>query len=144
MKLDLRRFGECKTSELQKAELIRATANSVKNAKVIRNRILVATYVQRTITKGGIHLADKTMDESRYQGKVGLILKMGPKAFHFPEHDAQIAVGDLSFMLGYPGVGDWVMYRAADTWEVGLGGASCRFVYDEAVWADIEEPEAVW
>lgn len=130
MKIDMRRFGEAADV---RAELLAATKAAVKRTVVQRNRVLVASYVHSVRTPGGIIMPDKTLDEDRYQGKVGLVLKLGPIAFRFDEDPE----GKKA-----PKVGQWVLYRPADTWEIGLGeGAPCRFIYDDTVVAIVTEPK---
>lgn len=129
MKIDMERFGEAVDI---KAELIKATAEAVKKMKLMRNRVLVASFVASVRTRGGIIRPQKTMDEDRYQGKVGLVLKMGPIAFRFDEDPERKHA---------PKIGDWVLFRTADTHEVGIGqGAPCRFIYDDLVQSIIENP----
>ncbi len=150
MKIDLVRFGKCKTPAEQAAEFVKATAKAVKGLRIMQNRILVGTYVQRAVSAGGIIMPEKTLDESRFQGKAGVILAMGPLAFHFKENEKLLAemspLGRQEFMRKhYPQVGEWVFYRASDTWEIALGeGAPCRFIYDDVIVGRITDPEFIW
>jgi co-chaperonin GroES (HSP10) len=129
VKIDLERFGAAKDI---KAELIAATAKAVPRTRLLRNRVLVASFVASERTAGGIIRPQKTMDEDRFQGKVGLVLKMGPIAFKFDEDPE----GELA-----PAIHDWVLYRPADSHEIGLGeGAPCRMIYDDLVQAIVENP----
>lgn len=122
MKINMERFAEAKDI---KAELIAATAKAIKKIRIPRNRVLVASYVASVITPGGIYKPQKTLDEDRYQGKCGLVLAMGPAAFKFEEDPH----GKLA-----PKIGQWVLYRPADSWEVGVGeGAPCRVIYDDQI-----------
>jgi len=41
---------------------------------VFHSKVLVALYVRPAKTKGGIWLSDKTVEEDRYQGTVGLVI----------------------------------------------------------------------
>jgi co-chaperonin GroES (HSP10) len=103
------------------------------------NRVLVATAPHATVSKGGIIFADKTKDEERYQGTVGLVLAMGPTAFMYEDDQ-----GKYSFDGERPSVGDWVWYRNADTWECGINEASCRIVKDNMIIGVLNDPEVVW
>lgn len=131
MKLNLR---EIAGATDQRAAIIDATAEALQGIDVMRNRVLVATYVIPEKTSGGIIRIDKQLDESRFQGKVGLVLKKGPAAFKFDDDNPSIE----------PEVGEWVFYRASDTWECGISGVSCRFIYDDLVMGRVNDPESIW
>jgi hypothetical protein len=129
MKINLERFGAAKDI---KFELIAATEKAISRTRVLRNRVLVASFVASERTAGGIIRPQKNMDEDRFQGKVGLVLKLGPIAFKFPEDPDG---------MDAPALHEWVLYRPGDTHEVGLGeGAPCRFIYDDLVQAIVENP----
>ncbi len=131
MQLNLREIAGAKD---QRAAILEATAKAVEGIDVLRNRVLVATYVIPEKTAGGIIRIDRTIEESRFQGKVGLILKKGPMAFKF----------DDTHMGTEPQVGQWVFYRAADTWECGIAGISCRFIHDDFIMGGVIDPESIW
>lgn len=142
MKLNLR---EIASAVDQRDAILSAVTEAVAGIDVMRNRVLIATYVIPEKTSGGIIRIDKTLEESRYQGKVGLILKKGPAAFKF---DSQM---DKEFPSVEPAVGDWVFYRAADTWECGIAmdgdranGISCRYIYDDLIVGRIANPDAIY
>jgi co-chaperonin GroES (HSP10) len=100
-----------------------------------RNEVLVVTAPTMTKSRGGIIFADKTKGEERFQGKIGLVIKLGEIAFNDPdlwpdEHTR-------------PDVGDWVLYRNADTTECAINGVSCRFISDGYVKGRVLTPNAV-
>ncbi len=133
MKIDLRRIAEA-TDPIKETDIM--LGDSVDKITVTRNRILVSIYVEPARTKGGIIRPDRTLDEGRFQGKCGRVLKMGPIAFKFDEAPEETVI---------PKIGDWIFYRASDTWEVGLGlGVPCRFVYDGDVVGVISDPSIIW
>jgi len=131
MKLDLQKFAAASD---QRAAILEATANALPGIDVFRNRVLVATYVTPERTAGGIIRPDRNIEESRYQGKVGLVLKFGPIAFKFENEEVPVV----------PEIGEWVFYRAADTWEAGICGVSCRFVYDDHIVGRCQNPEWIY
>lgn len=137
MQFDLRKYGAAAD---QRAALLADTAEAVKHIRLMRNRVLVATYVEPERTAGGIILTDKRLDESRFQGKVGLVLKIGPMAFVFPDEIPTEA----------PNVGDWVFYRASDATECGVKvagtrqGVLCRHIHDDNIVGVINDPELIW
>ena len=108
----------------------------VEKIDVYGSRVLIATAPTPDRSKGGIMFADKTKDEGRFQGKVGLILKMGASAFKYN--------GQYEWEGGKPKVGDWVFYRNADTQECGISEASCRIIYDDLIIGKVSDPEVIW
>lgn len=96
------------------------------------NWLLVCTYVEPEKTAGGIIRPDKIKQEARFQGKVGLVLKIGPAAF---QNDA---LNDFHGKRAEPG--DWVWFRYADSWEIGFAGLSCRIVSDAEVKGTTTDP----
>jgi co-chaperonin GroES (HSP10) len=105
----------------------------IRGYSLLGQRILVATYLGREKTRGGIYLSEGSIAESRFQGKVGLVLKVGagvPKPY----------IVD---------VGDWVEYRASDGFEhffVDKSGAgtACRILDESMIIAKFDDPELVW
>lgn len=106
------------------------------------NLVLVATYVAPEKTKGGIIRIDRTLAEDRFQGKVGLVLKVGPIAF---QDDAASKFGGISVKPG-----DWVTYRASDGYEMffvdpnGRDGTPCRLLEDIHIKARLLDPSMVY
>ena len=74
--------------------------------KVLMNRIMVMTYTRPNKTAGGIWVAPEVEQEDIWQGKVGLVVAMGPISF---VDDDKTKFGDVK-----PKVGDWVTYRMTD------------------------------
>lgn len=122
-----------------RAELLRKVGD-VSHIKVMHNHVLVAIYIRPEKTKGGLYIADKTRDEDKYQGKVGIVLATGPLAFvdddrnHF--HGQSVEPGD------------WIAYRIADGWAFRLNGADgtieCRMLEDAHVRMILSHPDDVY
>lgn len=153
MKIDLGRYARCVTPEDQKAAIIRDLGPALATIGVMRNRVLVCTYVEAEVTAGGIIKPGSRIDESKYQGKVGLVLKVGPIAFEFDEINEEVANGrDIDTVRrdhGIPEVGDWVFFRGSDTWDCGLQvepgtGVHCRFINDNSIVGIIHDPSAIY
>ena len=109
--------------------------------EILGTRVLVALAPSPdTVGRSGLILAtDKTKDESRWQGKVGLVLKIGVEAFHYnPRYPAYHWTGPR------PEVGDWVSFFNSDTREVGVGGVVCRYVLDEFIHTIVDDPEVIY
>ena len=89
-------------SENPKKDLLDEIGN-LKDVEIFHNQLLVAVYIRPNRTKGGIYLSDTTTAEDRFQGKVGMIVKMGPSAFVDP---------DQKWFNGVKmDVGNWIFFR---------------------------------
>lgn len=91
--------------------------------EVFGSDVLVALYIPPEKTKSGIILADSTREESRWQGKVGLILKLGNAAYKDEDGNK---FRDLQ-------AGDWVVFRPSDGWPFQLNTMKSRISKDSVV-----------
>lgn len=125
-----------------KQALIDSMPTSAAQYEVFHNRVLVATYVRPEKTKGGIILADRTLIEDRFQGKVGLVIAIGPQAF---VDDSAARFGGVAVQTG-----DWVTYRASDGTEVffvddnGLDATPCRLIEDVHILGRTPDPALIY
>lgn len=114
-------------------------APALPKLQVMANMVLVATYIRPEKTSGGIYRAQTNIEEDQWQGKVGLILKTGAQAF--------VSDSDYTFdPKDVPNIGDWVVYRVGDAWEVTLQGTtkiSCRMVRDSSIRMKVTDPEVI-
>lgn len=107
----------------------------VSGARVFHNQVLMAVYIAPEKTKGGIIRPQTNVDEDKYQGKLGLIIKLGPKAlvsdakWEWPE--------DL-------GLHSWVFFKISDTFAVTINGQACRMIDDVDIKGDIDQPDIIW
>lgn len=109
----------------------------LSSISVMHNRILVAIYIRPEKTASGLFIPDKSRDEDRYQGKVGLVVKIGPRAFQDDER--------VKFHGQNIKVGDWVYYHVADGRDLRVNGVDCRlFAYETQIIGVVEDPESVW
>lgn len=116
----------------------------ISGVEVFGNDILVATYRRPEKTKSGLILVDTTREEDRYQGKVFLVLKMGPTAYI--DEDGE-KFRDIS-------EGDWVVARPSDGWALTLNSGKtgvskedavdCRVIGDINVRARVSSPDLVY
>lgn len=97
--------------------------------------VLVALYVRPEKTAGGLVLPEAYREEDVYQGKVGLVLKMGPLAF---KHDDTHVWPERT-----PAEGDWVVFRVGDAWPLVLGKVPCRIMREGAIRMIIARPDLV-
>ncbi len=103
---------------------------------VMQNMVLVATYIRPEKTHSGLYLPDSALDEDVYQGKVGLVLKMGPTAFDDGDENR---FGDLKAK-----VHDWCVYRVGDSWDLTLRKVPCRLIRDSNIRLIINDPEEIF
>jgi co-chaperonin GroES (HSP10) len=112
-----------------------------KLPEIYGSRVLVATAPSpNTLGKSGLLIAtDKRKDEGRWQGKCGLVLKLGTTAFETdPRYPSYEWKGPK------PQVGDWIFYRTSDAWETGIGGISCRVIWDSDIMGRVTDIESVF
>jgi co-chaperonin GroES (HSP10) len=118
--------------------------DNIENFEPFHNLILIATYVRSDKTQGGIIIGgDRTRAEDRFQGKIGLVLKVGPTAFKgkTPESFGGVTVKP----------GEWIMYKASDAHEFffvdedrPLDGSSARLIEDTLVMGRVADPERIF
>lgn len=118
------------------------SVGDIANIEVFHNLVLVATYIEPEKTAGGIIKPDRTLLENRFQGKCGLVLKLGPLAF---QDEGHIKFGGVTINEG-----DWVVVRPSDGWELytvnegGQSGTSCRLFEDANIKARVEDPSMIY
>lgn len=104
--------------------------------RVLASNVLVATYIKPARTAGGIIIPDSGTDEDRWQGKVGLVLKLGHTAFKYD--------GMAAYEGPIPEVGEFVMFHTSDSRELGINGTSCRFVDSSLIRMIVPDPDGVY
>jgi co-chaperonin GroES (HSP10) len=118
-----------------KQEIIDAVGD-LEGFDLVNMKVLVGIYIRPQKTKSGIILTDRTVDEDRYQGKVGLILKTGPRAFVDPKGEW--------FEGRTFSVGDWVVLKPSDGWAITINGHPCRILDDVVIQSKETRPDRVW
>jgi co-chaperonin GroES (HSP10) len=108
----------------------------LSGAKVHFNLVLVATYIRPAKTSGGIIRPDSNVGEDEWQGKVGLVLKLGSRAFK-DDNDFEFGEDRVS-------VGEWVVYKVGDATPVILNGYPCRWVNDSSIKMTVKDPNMVF
>jgi hypothetical protein len=104
--------------------------------ELFNNQLLVGVYIRPQKTKSGLYLSDKTTEEDRFQSKVGLLLKQGPRAFE--PNDEGWFDGE-TFNLH-----DWLVFRPSDGWSITVNGVLCRILVDTQVKMRVPNPDCVW
>lgn len=103
---------------------------------VLFNVVLVATYIRPNMTRGGIYRPDTNVQEDVWQGKVGLVLKLGSHAFEDDSEDV--------FKGQKVEVGDWCVYKVGDAWSLHINEYPCRLVKDSSIRLKVKDPSIVF
>lgn len=111
-------------------------AGDLKGIELTANQVLFALYMRPDKTESGIFLSDVTRKEDEYQGKVGLVLKMGPQAFVDSD---DYSFGDLRINIG-----DWVVSWVSDGRQTKINGCLCRVVKDTEIRMRVDTPDRVF
>jgi hypothetical protein len=122
--------------EVDPAQKILEEVGDLSKIELFNNQILVGVYIRPQKTKSGLYLSDKTTDEDRFQSKVGLLLKQGPRAFE--PNDEGWFDGE-TFNLN-----DWLVFRPSDGWSITVHGVLCRILIDTQVKMRVPNPDEVW
>jgi co-chaperonin GroES (HSP10) len=115
----------------------------ISGVQLYGSDVLVAVYMRPEKTKSGIILTDNMRGEDAHQGKVGLVVKMGPTCYL---DDAGHKFRDIN-------VGDWVAFRASDGFPVTLNTSTsaatkdavlCRIITDINIRLTVSSPDLVF
>lgn len=99
--------------EMDPRAAILEKVGNLDGIQIFGNDVLTAIYKRPQKTASGIILTDATRGEDVYQGKVFLVLKLGPMAF----------VDDENFRFKPEerfSAGDWAVARPSDGWTCTL------------------------
>jgi co-chaperonin GroES (HSP10) len=129
--------------EIDPRDDLLAKVGKLGHIKLLHNQVLVATYIRPERTKFGLIIPQTTRDEDMYQGKVGLVIAIGPLAF---VNDNQIDFRGQNVELG-----SWISYRMSDGWPLTIKGNPtsdnpkgewhCRMLQDIDLKAVISHPD---
>ena len=97
-------------------------------------RIMVLPFKMKEKTKGGIVLAETTLERQQVASQVGLVMAMGPDCYKDKER--------------YPDgpwckVNDWVMFARYAGSRIKIDGGEIRLLNDDEVLATIDSPEDI-
>ncbi len=120
------------------ADEIWKAAGSLDGIEPTFQNLIVATYIrpEDSKTSGGIIIPLQAVSEDRYQGKVGLVLKVGPRAF---KDDGSVQFHGFSVKPG-----DWVAFRPSDGLKMQIGKCDCRLIADVHIKMTVATPDAVY
>ncbi len=117
-----------------KKEIFDAIGDLSKLDRLMSARVLLATYVPPRKSKGGIIFTDKELQESVYQGQVGLVIAKGPMAFR---DDAT-----SEFHMQNVEIGEWVVFRGGGP-RVQINGVNCRIMDDTQIEMVVTDPDFI-
>ena len=97
-------------------------------------RLLILPFSQKTVTKGGIHLAESYVEKERLSTNVGFVVSVGPDAY-------------MDYAK-FPGGAwckekDWVIFGRYAGARIKIDGGDLRLLNDDDVLAVIDNPEDV-
>ena len=97
-------------------------------------RLLVLPFKMKEKTKGGIHLAETTLERQQVASQVGLVMAMGPQCYKDKER--------------YPEgpwckEKDWIMFARYAGSRIKIDGGEMRLLNDDEVLATIDSPEDI-
>lgn len=104
--------------------------------KMSPNELLVSIYVQPEKTAGGIIRPNSNVNEDRYQGKAVLLIAKGATAFKYQ--------GAFPWEGPAPDVGEWLVMRVADGFDLDLNGVPCRMLDYAQYKMVISDPRLVY
>ena len=97
-------------------------------------RLLVLPFSPREKTKGGILIAQESLDKLRIATNCGYVLSMGPLAYHDRE----------KFPTGpWCKKGDWVIFARYAGSRLPIEGGEVRILNDDEVLGTLKDPESV-
>ena len=97
-------------------------------------RMLVLPFKMKDKTKGGVILAEDTLERQQVASQVGLVMAMGPQCYKDKER--------------YPEgpwckVNDWIMFARYAGSRIKIEGGEMRLLNDDEVLATIDSPEDI-
>ena len=97
-------------------------------------RLLVLPFKMKETTKGGLVLAETTLERQQVASQVGLVMAMGPQCYKDKER--------------YPDgpwckEKDWIMFARYAGSRIKIDGGEMRLLNDDEVLATIDSPEDI-
>ena len=121
----------------------------ISGIEIAQNEVLLAIYMRQEKTAGGIILPHQNLKEDRYQGKCGLVVKIG-SACRFLRQDEKT---DVRYGLDIK-LHDWVVVRPSDSWALDINSdlealkienfVACRLIYDDQIRMRVTDPRMIW
>jgi hypothetical protein len=124
--------------ETAKQHILEQLGNYHEELDLWGRSVMVAVYIRPLVKPGTtIQFTDTQQKEDQFQGKVGMILAMGPDAF---KGDASWINAQFGGEGGVPKVGDWLFSSANDGITLQIGGSGGKRVMGILPHRRAEEP----
>ena len=131
------KYKEQKVESVEEAKRIDETnVGSIKNELPVPTgwRLLVLPFTPKEKTKGGIIIAQESLDKARIATNCGYVVKMGPMAYGDKE----------KFPTGpWCKEKDWVIFARYAGSRLPIEGGEVRLLNDDEVLGTIKDPESV-
>jgi len=97
-------------------------------------RLLVLPFKMKEKTKGGLMLAETTLEKQQVASQVGLVMAMGPDCYKDKER-----YSDGPWCK----VNDWIMFARYAGSRIKIDGGEMHLLNDDEVLATIDSPEDI-
>jgi len=124
--------------ETDPKEALKKSLGDIDGVEIFNNQVLVAVYIRPNTAKVGgrtFYLTDNTVDEDKYQSKVGLLVKKGPTAF---------VEGEGWFINTEFNIDDWLVFKPSDGWNITVNGVLCRVIEDVNIRGRVDQPDRAY
>jgi len=131
-----------KEEEVEPKEDLKFTPDNVEKDSNLKEelptptgyRLMVLPFSRKQKTKGGLYLANETLEKERIATNVGYVVSLGPDAYADKDR--------------YPGgaccqEGDWVIFGRYAGARIKIEGGDLRLLNDDDVLAVINDPEDI-
>jgi co-chaperonin GroES (HSP10) len=114
----------------QKVELLKRLEDGPAKVEAVGHQIVSVIWMRPAKTAKGIYLTDDTKDEDIWQGKVSLVVAVGPDAYNGGVH-ARCKEGD------------WIVTNPIAGQKLRVNNAYVRIINDDQVLAVVNGPQGV-
>lgn len=118
------------------AKVLTDKIGDLSGIEIFHNQVLLAVYMRPEMTAGGLHLPQRHTDEDRFQSKIGLLLKVGSEAF---KDDTGVWFNGVEFK-----VGEWLLFRPSDGYQITVNKEPCRLLTDTAIKGRVAHPDLIY
>jgi hypothetical protein len=137
-------------NEQDPKQALLAKIGDLSRFEIGKNEVLLAIYRRSNTLPSGLAVPDQYTKEDIYQGKVGLVVKIGAECvFTHIDPLTGAIFGGVEAQLH-----DWVVVRPSDTWALDINSDPhavsradfypCRLVKPHLIRARIQNPNMVW
>ena len=130
------KYKEQKVESVEVKRVDETNVGDIKNELPVPSgwRLLVLPFTPKEKTKGGIIIAQESLDKARIATNCGYVVKMGPMAY-----------GDKEKFPSGPWCkeGDWVIFARYAGSRLPIEGGEVRLLNDDEVLGTINNPESV-